>query len=160
MKKLFTNFICVWVCFWLAFHPAITYAQDSDTTESTTTNQPAALQTGDIAPFNGVLIPTLQAAEMTARLEQQEQQCNIRVESEVATALNRSQLLLDNCNSSRTIYTEMYTSQLQSQREYIDFLEKRATGPKVPQEWVFIIGIVAGVGLTIGAGYAMHAAAH
>ena len=144
----------------MAFHPAITYAQDSETAESTPVTQPRPLQVGDIAPFNGVLIPTLQAAEMVSRLEQQEQQCNIRVESEVATALNRTQLLLDNCNSARTTYTEMYTSQIQAQREYIDFLEKKAIAPKIPQEWVFIIGVVAGVGLTIGAGYAMHSAAH
>lgn len=158
MNKILTNFMCSWICLWLAFHPTITYAQDTST--ETETSQPAPLQTGDPAPFSGILIPTLQAAEMTARLEQQEAQCNIRVESEVATALSRSQLLLDNCTSARKIYDDMYTAQLQSQQDYIDFLEKKATGPKIPQEWVFIIGVVAGVGLTIGAGYAMHAAAH
>ncbi len=148
--------MCVWICSWLAFYPAMTYAQDATTQPS-----PAPLNEGQVAPFNGVLIPTFQAAEMTARLEEQESLCNIRVESAVQAAQSRSQLLLDNCTSSRQIYTEMYTAQLASQREYIDFLEKRATGPKIPQEVVFIIGIVAGVGLTIGAGYAMHnAAAH
>mgnify|MGYP001263894065 CR=1 FL=1 len=157
MKKLFVNAMCSWICCWLAFYPAIVHAQE---VEAPTTEEPVPLQTGQVAPFNGVLIPTIQAAEMTARLEQQQTQCNIRVESEVAAALNKQQLLLDNCNSYRSIYDEMYTSQLTSQREYIDFLEKRATGPKIPQEVVFIIGIVAGVGLTIGAGYAMHAAAH
>ena len=97
---------------------------------------------------------------MTARLEQQESQCNARIKTEVETALSRSQLLLDNCTSSRQVYEEMYTSQLAYQRDYINFLEKKATGPKIPQEVVFIIGIVAGVGITIGAGYAMHAASH
>ena len=159
MKKILTNFMCAWVCLWLAMYPALTYAQDPPTVPQDN-SQPTPLRTGDSAPFNGVLIPTLKAAEMTARLEQQDRLCNIRVESEVATATNRSQLLLDNCNSSRQIYNTMYTEQLQAQREYIDFLEKRATGPKIPQEWVFIIGIAAGVGITIGAGYAMHSAAH
>ena len=55
---------------------------------------------------------------------------------------------------------EMYKAQLVSQKEYIDFLEKRATSPRISQEVVFIIGIVAGVGITIGAGYAMNQAAH
>ena len=160
MKKLLTNSICAWICCWLAFYPAITYAQDSESTDSTAQVQPTPLQTGAVAPFNGILIPTLQAAEMTARLEQQESFCNARITTEVETALSRSQLLLDNCTSARQVYEEMYTSQLASQREYIDFLEKKATGPKIPQEVVFIIGIVAGVGITIGAGYAMHAASH
>tara|TARA_B100000212_G_scaffold209674_1_gene158343 strand:- start:93 stop:563 length:471 start_codon:yes stop_codon:yes gene_type:complete len=156
MKKIFINFVCSWVCCWLAFYPALAHAQETEVT----TNQPIPLTTGDTAPFNGVLIPTLQAAEMTARLEQQEAQCNLRIESEIQTALSRSQLLLDNCNSFRQTYDEMYKSQLASQRDYIDFLEKKATAPKIPREVVFIIGIVAGVGITIGAGYAMHAAAN
>ena len=54
---------------------------------------------------------------------------------------------------------ETYTSQLVANRDYIDFLEKKAMGPRIPQEWVFIIGIVAGAGIAIGAGYAMHEAA-
>ena len=160
MKKLLTSIISAWICFWLAFHPAIAYSQEADSVTSTSQNQPTPVQEGDSVPFNGVLIPTLQAAQMTARLEQQESVCNARVKAEVETALSRSQLLLDNCTSARKVYEEMYTTQLTYQRDYIDFLEKKSTGPKIPQEVVFIIGIVAGVGITIGAGYAMHAASH
>ena len=140
----------------MVFYPGIAHAQDSNTP---TTEQPTPLRTGESAPFNGVLIPTLQAAEMTARLEQQEAQCNLRVQTEVQRALSQKQLLLDNCNSARQTYEEMYRTQLASQREYIDFLEKKAMGPRIPQEVVFIIGIAAGVGITIGAGYAIHSVA-
>ena len=115
----------------MVFYPGIAHAQDSNTS---TTEQPTPLRTGESAPFNGVLIPTLQAAEMTARLEQQEAQCNLRVQTEVQRALSQKQLLLDNCNSARQTYEEMYRTQLASQREYIDFLEKKSenrvnTGP-------------------------------
>ena len=156
MKRLFTNVMCAWICCWLAFYPAVVHAQDS---QPANVEQPTPLQAGDAAPFNGVLIPTIQAAEMTARLEQQEAQCSLRVQTEVQRALSQKQLLLDNCNTTRLAYEEMYRTQLTSQREYIDFLEKKASGPRIPQEVVFIIGIVAGVGITIGAGYAMHSAA-
>ena len=158
MKNLLTKIMCSWICCWLAFYPAVTYAQDAEVPQ--TSEQPVPLTAGESAPFNGILIPTLKAAEMTARLEQQEVQCNLRVQTEVQRALSESRLLLDNCNSARQTYEEMYRTQLTSQREYIDFLEKKATGPRIPQEVVFIIGIVAGVGITIGAGYAMHAASH
>ena len=61
MKTILRNLFCGWTCFWLAFHPAITLADAPD---------PAPLQQGQSAPFSGVLIPTLKAAEMTVKLEQ------------------------------------------------------------------------------------------
>ena len=150
MKRLFTSALGFWVCFSLIVYPTLSYAQD----------QPVPLQAGEAAPFNGVLLPTVKAAEMTAALEQQENQCDLRIQTEVQQKLSKSQLLLDNCTSARETYEEMYKAQLVSQKEYIDFLEKRATSPRISQEVVFIIGIVAGVGITIGAGYAMNQAAH
>lgn len=152
MTKIFTNLLCAWICCWLVISPTISYAQDI-------APEPAPLKQGEPAPFNGVLIPTVRAAEITAQLEQQEQLCSVRVDSGVATATNALNLRLNNCNSSRAVTEEMYTLQLTSYREYTDFLEKKAMGPKIPQEWIFIIGIAAGVGITIGAGYAMHQAA-
>ena len=156
MNKLFTSVVCLCICFSLILHPTVAYAQDLEPVQE----KPAPLQTGDPAPFNGVLIPTVQVAEMTATLEQQDAQCSLRIQTEVQKRLSQSQLLLDNCSSARKIYEEMYKTQLASQKEYINFLEKRATGPKISQEVVFIIGIVAGFGITIGAGYAMNQASH
>jgi len=144
--------MCSWVCFVIAFHPALTYAQESPAAEQS----PTPIEEGDTAPFSGVLIPTVQAAEMTVRLEQQGNICQTRINSAVDLAVNEVDLRLKNCLSVSTTIDDMYRTQLLSQKEYIDFLEKRALGPKISQEWVFIIGIVAGVGVTIGAGYAMH----
>lgn len=154
MSRFFLNVMCSWICCFLILYPTVTYADE------VVVEQPTPLKAGTPAPFNGVLIPTLQAAEMTAKLEQQESKCNLRVQTEVERALSRSQLLLDNCTSSREIYDEMYKTQLASQQDYINFLEKRASGPKISQEVVFIIGVIAGVGITIGAGYAMTQAAN
>lgn len=150
MKRLFANVLSLWVCFSLIAYPTLSYAQE----------QPVPLQAGETAPFSGVLLPTVKAAEMTAALEQQEDRCDLRIQTEVQQKLSQSQLLLDNCAAARKINEEMYKSQIVSQREYINFLEKQATSPKISKEVVFIIGIVAGVGITIGAGYAMNQAAH
>ena len=152
MNKVLTSLLCAWICCWLVIAPTISYAQE-------VTPEPTPIEVNDLAPFSGVLIPTIQAADMVARLEQQEQVCQGRIDSTTATAVNAIDLRLRNCISSKTVMEEMYTSQLTANRDYIDFLEKKAMGPKIPQEWVFIIGIVAGVGITIGAGYAMHSAA-
>tara|TARA_B100000161_G_C33354419_1_gene326086 strand:- start:162 stop:614 length:453 start_codon:yes stop_codon:yes gene_type:complete len=145
MITFLRNAICVWICLFLSVGQ-VALANPND---------PAPLKQGEPAPFNGVLIPTLKAAEMTARLEQSESLCLARVESSVASAVNQKQFLLNNCESSKKIMDDLYKSRLDAQTNYSDFLEKRVTSPGLSKEWVFIIGIVAGVGITIGAGYAM-----
>ena len=145
MIAFFRNVLCIWICSYLALSP-VALANPTD---------PTPIKQGDPAPFNGVLIPTLKAAEMTARLEQSESLCLARIESSVASAVNQKQFLLNNCESSKKIMEDLHNSRLTAQINYSDFLEKRVTSPGLSKEWVFIIGIVAGVGITIGAGYAM-----
>lgn len=149
MKSILRQLICAWICCWLAVNPTLSYAQDGSQPDPTPVKQ------GEPVPYSGVLFSTLKAAELTARLEAQQTLCEARVKKEVDLAVSVVQLKLDNCSSSRQVLEGMYKTQIQSQREYIDFLEKKATKPKLSGEVVFIIGIVAGVGITIGAGYAM-----
>ena len=145
MIAFLRNVFCTWICLYLAIGQ-VALANPND---------PTPVKQGDPAPFNGILIPTLKAAEMTARLEQSESLCLARIDSSVASAVNQKQFLLNNCESSKKIMDDLYKSRLTAQTNYSDFLEKRITSPGLSKEWVFIIGIVAGVGITIGAGYAM-----
>lgn len=138
--------MCALLIFSIALYPATALAEEND---------PAALRAGEPAPFNGVLIPTLKAAEMTTRLEQAEPLCLAKTEAAVAAAVNKSNLLLSNCLDSKKIIQDMHNEQILAQKDYIKFLEKKVTAPQISKEWVFVIGVVAGVGLTIGAGYAM-----
>jgi len=92
---------------------------------------------------------------MTVKLEQAKSLCLTRTQTAVDIAINQKQLLLNNCIDSKKIIGDMHLAQIASQHDYIKFLEDKATAPKISKEWVFIIGVVAGVGLTIGAGYAM-----
>jgi hypothetical protein len=154
MKELLKNFICSWICCWLIFYPTLSYADDK-----VVVDDPIPINKGQVAPFSGVLFPTLKAAQLTAQLESFEASCALKTKKEVDLAVSVVQLKLDNCSSSRAVLEDMYKTQIQSQREYINFLEKKATSPKISREVVFIIGIVAGVGITIGAGYAMRQAA-
>lgn len=152
MIEYLRNFVLAWVCFCLVFYPVVSYAEEPAA-------DPVPISSGDPAPFSGVLFSTLKAAQLTARLEAQQSLCDARVKKEVDTAVSVVQLRLDNCSSSRTVLEDMYKTQIQSQKEYITFLEKKTAEPKLSREIVFIIGVVAGVGITIGAGYAMHQAA-
>lgn len=134
------------MCCWLALIPTVGLAEQPD---------PTPLRQGQVAPFSGVLIPTLKAAEMTVKLEQADSICATKADAAVATAVNKTNLLLNNCSDSKKIMEQMYKTQISAQSEYIDFLERKSTATSIPKEWVFIIGIAAGVGITIGAGYAM-----
>ena len=117
------------------------------------------MSAGDPAPHDGVLFTTEDAARLLANLETQESTCQARIDYEVASAVNQTQLLLDNCQSALNIRTEMYEQRLAFQTDYNQYLENRLTKPKLSPEFTLFIGILAGVGLTIGAGVAMNQAA-
>lgn len=148
--KIFQTLLVAWICSFLVFYPVTSYANEPATEE------PTGVKEGDPVPFDGVLFPTVTAARLLADLEASEFRCNARVELAVAEAVNGKQLLLDTCNSNLQIRTEMYETRLQGQQDYADFLEQRITKPKLSQELTFILGIVAGVGITLGAGYTIH----
>jgi len=89
-------------------------------------------------------------------LEQQQEQCQAQIDFAVTTAVSAKQLELDTCNSNLQIRTEMFETQIAGYQDYNRFLENQISKPKFPQEVTFILGIVAGVGITIGAGYAIN----
>ena len=143
-KKL----LCAYVCSWLVIFPTLSYA-----------GEPVAVEAGDVVPHSGVLFTTVDAARLLASLESQSATCDARAESEVALAVNRVQLTLDNCQSQLALRTQMYDQRLTFYNDYSQQLEARLTKPKLSPELTLFIGILAGVGLTIGAGVAMNQAA-
>jgi len=146
--KVFSTIIAAWVCAFLILHPAISYAGD-----------PIPVKEGDPAPFDGVILTTADAAVLLANLEQQTARCQANIDLAVLTATAAKQLELDTCNSNFTIRTDLYNTQLTGYRDYSIYLEERLTRPKLRPEWALVIGIVTGVGITIGAGVAMNQAA-
>jgi hypothetical protein len=128
-----------------AFSPAIALAEG-----------PYPVKKGDPSPVDGVIFPTLEAAKLAAELEQSEKMCTAKIEFEVAKAGNESNLLLNNCKDSKAVITDMYTTQIDSNKEYIKFLEDKVTQPTISQELIFIVGTIVGIGVTLGAGYTMN----
>ena len=132
----------------MVMYPAISHA-----------GEPVPINEGDPAPFTGVILTTADAAVLLANLDQQTSRCQANIDLAVATAVAAKQLELDTCNSNFQIRTDFYNTQLTAYRDYNGYLEQRLTRPKLPPEWALVIGIVAGVGITIGAGVAMNQAA-
>ena len=146
--RILTNLFCGYFFAWLILFPAISYA-----------GEPIPVTAGEPAPYSGVLFTTEDAARLLANLETQEATCSARIDYEVASAVNQTQLLLNNCQSSLDLRTQMYDDRLAFHTDYSDYLENRLTKPKISPELTLFIGILAGVGLTIGAGVAMNQAA-
>ena len=147
MKKLLINILFAYFCAWLVIFPTLAHG-----------DEPTPIQEGELAPFSGILFPTIDAAKLLSSLEQQESACQARIELGIAEALAANQLLLDTCTSNLQIRTDMYDLQLSGYRDYTNFLEKKAVQPGISREWVLVIGILTGVGITIGAGVAMNQA--
>ena len=145
--KIIQTIMCAWVCAFLILYPTISYADD-----------PVPIKEGEPAPFDGVLLKTEDAATLLANLEQQNARCQANIDLAVSTASAAKQLELDTCNSNFEIRTELYNTQLAGYRDYSTFLENRIIKPKLAPEFVLIIGILTGVGITIGAGVAMNQA--
>jgi hypothetical protein len=145
--KFLSTIVSAWICAFLILHPTISYA-----------GEPIPIQEGEVAPFDGVILTTADAAILLANLEQQNERCQASIDLAVATAVAAKQLELDTCNSNFQIRTDLYNTQLSGYQDYSIFLEDRLTRPKLSPEWMLVIGIVAGVGITIGAGVAMNQA--
>ena len=146
--KIIQTIMCAWICAFLVFYPTLSYADD-----------PIPIKEGDPAPFDGVILTTADAAVLLANLEQQQARCQANIDLAVSTAIAAKQLELDTCNSNFQIRTNLYDTQLAAYQDYNVFLEDRLTKPKFPPELVLVIGILTGVGITIGAGVAMNQAA-
>ena len=149
--KFFNTLIVSWLCAFLVCYPAIAHAND--------TAEPYPIKEGEVAPFNGVLLRTADAATLLSNLEQQEERCQARIDLGVTTAVARKQLELDTCTSSLQIRTDLYNTQLAAYRDYTVVLEERLAKPRLATHWVLLIGIATGVGITVGAGVAMNHAA-
>ena len=143
--KIFQHLMLAWICAFLVLHPAVSYA-----------DEPVPINEGEPAPFDGVLLRTDHAAQLLLTLEQQQEACQAQIDFSVATAVNAKQLELDTCNSNLQIRTEMFERQITGYQDYSRFLEEQVSKPKLSRELTFILGIVAGVGITIGAGYAIN----
>lgn len=143
--KIFQHLVLAWVCAFLVLCPTLSYAED-----------PLPISEGDPAPFTGVLLTTNDAARLLLTLEQQQSLCQVQINYAVTSAVSAKQLQLDTCNSNLQIRTDLFDTQLTGYQNYNQFLEERISKPKFPTELTFILGVIAGVGITIGAGYAIN----
>ena len=115
------------------------------------------LKEGEPAPYAGTLFSIEAAAGLLARLENQENVFKLRLKKEISLVSNELQLRIDTL--TLTIQSEKGLNQkiVAIKDHQISELEVLARGPawyEAPELWL-VIGILSGIALTVGAGYAI-----
>lgn len=126
-------------------------------------SQVAALERGDRAPFPGILLSDDSVASLKARLDTSDRECQIKIDHQTAisdadimyekeTAASRLQL----CKETAAAKLEVRDAELEMLAKRLEEAEKaRANG-----QLLFGGGVIAGIGLTVLAGWAIGQAAN
>jgi len=129
-------------------------AQSSDTQ----TEEVVTIQAGDVAPFAGTLFSTAAAAKLIVDLEFSEEACNIEIERQLSLSAAEYDLQIDTLNSTLESLQFRHDSLMEIRADHINYLESelRPDSWFESNEFVLLVGIVTGVGITIGSGYALN----
>jgi hypothetical protein len=120
----------------------------------------ATVEEGDHAPFDGTLFNTEAAARLLVDLEFSQEMCDIETQRKLDMQAAYSQLTIDSLQASKDSLQFRFDETILIRDEHIFYLEKQISKPKISRELSFALGVIAGVGLTIGAGYAIGQAAN
>tara|TARA_R110001583_G_scaffold31043_2_gene106541 strand:+ start:19754 stop:20212 length:459 start_codon:yes stop_codon:yes gene_type:complete len=115
----------------------------------------ATVKQGERAPFTGTLFNTEAAARLLADLETNKKWCEIEADRKLGIQKTEMQLKIDILQASRDSLQIRHDEIIKIKNGQIDYLEKKLTKPRVPNELWFVIGTIAGASLAIGAGYSM-----
>jgi len=120
----------------------------------------ATVEEGQAAPFDGTLFNTEAAARLLIDLEFSQEACQIETTKQLQLQAAQFHLEIDVLQASKDSLQFRFDETLAIRNDHILYLEKQITKPKIPKEVIFAIGVITGVGLTIGAGYAIGQAAN
>ena len=147
--KTIISFIC---CLSIAFSPALSLANETETTGLVT-----QLEQGDSAPFKGILLSNDTAAKLFADIKFSEKECDARVEKETDALQIKHKSLIKSCELKAKIESERLAGMISVRDDRIKFLEKNYNPPAWYEsgEFWFAVGVIAGIGITATAGYAI-----
>jgi hypothetical protein len=120
----------------------------------------ATVEEGQPAPFDGTLFNTEAAARLLVDLEFSQEACQIETTRQLQLQAAQFHLEIDVLQASKDSLQFRFDETLAIRNDHILYLEKKVTKPKIPGEVIFAIGVLSGVALTIGAGYAIGQAAN
>ena len=115
------------------------------------------IKKGDPAPFTGTLFNTPAAARLMIDLEFTQETCRVETYRQLGLLRSELQLKIDLCSARNEALLLRHTEILAIKNNQIDFLERQFK----PRPWYqttefgIVIGVVLGIGITVGAGYAL-----
>ena len=154
MKNGLVRRVALIVCILFSVHvavlPSVVFAEDA-------VPKVATLKIGDIAPFDGTLFSTEAAAKLLIDLEKQPKQCEIEKEKSLALLRAQMQLTIDNKSAEFDALKFKHDEILKIKNDQLSFLQDKLEPPSWYEsgEFWFAIGTIAGIGITVAAGYAL-----
>ena len=117
----------------------------------------AGIQEGEAAPYSGVLLNTIAAAQIFVDKDHSQEECGLRIQFEVEKETQRMNLLLDSMKVTLESAEERHNSILEIKNQEIERLSEIASEtPNDYSMWWFAGGVIAGIGLTIGVAFAIN----
>ena len=115
------------------------------------------LRLGEPAPFAGTLFSTKAAAKLMVDLKFTQETCNLEITRKLGILSADMQLKLDILQGKYVTLDTRHTSLMKIKSEQIDFLTTQIKPPSWYEsgEFWFAVGIVGGILITVGAGYAL-----
>ncbi len=119
------------------------------------------IEEGEPAPFDGTLYDRLASAELIVRLETEDEACEIEIDRAVGENDVTWQLRYDQLDARYKISTETYEAKVSTRDDMLELQDEQLEKLRNPRtELVFAGGVVAGIGLTVLAGWAIGQAAN
>lgn len=153
LKKAIAHIILVAFTVYSVTVPTIAYADDSPPEEE----KVVTITQGQPAPFTGTLFNTTAAARLMVDLEFTQQTCKVETDRQLGLLRSELQLQIDLCTARSESLQLRHTEILQIKNDQIEFLERQLK----PRPWYestefgIAVGVVLGVAITVGAGYAL-----
>ena len=153
LKKAIAHLVLIAFTVYSITIPTVAYADDTPPQEEKVTT----IKKGDPAPFTGTLFNTPAAARLMVDLEFTQQTCKVETDRQLGLLSADLQLKIDLCTARNQALSLQLTELTQIKDDQIRFLE----GQLKPRPWYetaefgIAIGVILGVAVTVGAGYAL-----
>ena len=135
----------------------LSYASDTNPNPSSNLKVVTEIDEGQSAPFSGVLLSEQAAAKLFADIKFTKEECDLKLEKELGLSSITYKSQIDSFKLRLEVETERTEKLLSIKDDRIKFLEEIYAPPAWYETGAFwvTIGVVSGVLITIGAGYAL-----
>jgi len=148
MWKKINQIIAIFCCISVAYVPVSVYAEEGLVTQ---------VKKGDTAPFTGVLLSNETAAKLFGDIKYSKKECDARLSKELEFSKIKFESLLKTEQLKFDVEKKRLDGMIAVRDDRIKFLEDNFRPPAWYEsgEFWFAFGVVAGIGITTAAGYAI-----